>query len=176
MSETGDVKKKRGCGFWILVALGIFIGLGVIGAIFGPSEEEMKKIQAERDVKEKAEGQVKAKEASEKAQAERDSALKITARQLFSAYESNEARAQKELGGRLLEVTGTIDRIDLDISDNPTLWLNTGEMFQSVNVGNSDSISEHAEELDKGQKITLLCHDVSEIAGIPMLKDCTLLK
>jgi hypothetical protein len=38
--EGIETRKKRGCGFWVLVALGVIIAISVFGAIFGdPSEQ-----------------------------------------------------------------------------------------------------------------------------------------
>ena len=33
--EEGVPKKRRGCGYWVLVALGVVIVLGVLGALLG---------------------------------------------------------------------------------------------------------------------------------------------
>src|SRR3546814_14146885 len=56
----------------------------------------------------------------------RPGAVKVTASELYQAYEANEAAAQGQYGGRLLEVTGTVDGVDLDLMDDPSVKLEIG--------------------------------------------------
>ncbi len=135
-----ETKKKRGCGFWVLVAIGIIIALGVIGTIFGPTEEQ--KIEmAEKREQDKIEEAAKEREAAEGC---RNSAVKVTAKELFRAYEANEMAAQQTYGDKLLEVTGIIDGVDLDISDTPIVKLRTDNQYMSASVYLTDATQSFA--------------------------------
>lgn len=172
---AGSAKKKRGCGFWILVAVGIVLLLGVIGAIFGPSDEEMAQITAEREAEEQAEAIAETENRANAAQERRDQATKLTARELRNAYRNNEVSAQRALEGRDLLVTGTIESIELDFMDEPVISLATGEMFESVQVDFDEGDADAVSQLSNGMRITVLCETVSEVIGTPMLDDCSLL-
>ena len=65
MDNHVEPKKKRGCGFWLLVGLAIFVGLGVISSIFGPTPEERAEMEAEREAKNAAVAESQKKAAKE---------------------------------------------------------------------------------------------------------------
>lgn len=164
-SSAGDATpKKRGCGFWVMVLLGSLVGLAILGSIFGPSKEEMAAIEAKEEASRTA-----------AAKAQREAAIKVSAVQLFRAYQANEARAQRDYGGNLLEVTGTVDGVALDFSDEPFVTLVTDNQFMSAQAELTKAAQAASADLSKGQKITLLCQGVSELAGRPMLKECDIL-
>ena len=98
----------------------------------------------------------------------------VTARDLAAAYEANEASAQLAYGKRPLLVSGTIKSIDLDYSDNPFLVLEGTNMFQGPQAELNQESQARAGTLGKGQKVKVLCADVSEVIGTPMLKDCAI--
>lgn len=148
--------KSRGCGFWIMIAVAVVIGLVVVGALFGPSSEEIAEQKAQETV-----------EAEE-------SAMDVTATQLWGAYEQNEAAAQQAYGDRPLRITGTVDGVQLNFSDEPFVTLATGNMFQSVQLKFADPSDPAIIALRKGQQVTAICTDVSEVIGTPMLSDCAL--
>lgn len=153
---TVPAAKKRGCGFWIMVVLAAIGALVILTAIFGPTPEE-EKAQAAADVA--------------KAEVE---AVKVTARELFRAYEANEVAAQSQYGDRPLLVTGTIDRIALDFSDDPFIAFKSDNQFMSPQADLADEDKAKVGALAEGQEVTVLCMRVSEIAGTPMLNDCRL--
>lgn len=148
--------KKRGCGFWVLVAIAVIIGLAIIGAIFGPSEEQMAAQKVQETVK------------------TAQSATDVTATQLWEAYNQNEAAAQQAYGDRPLRVTGMVDKVQLDFSDKPFVTLESGNMFQSVQLKFANPSDAAITALRKGNQVTAVCTDVSEVIGTPMLKDCVL--
>lgn len=163
-------KKKRGCGFWILVGLGVLVALAIIGSLLPEPTPEQK---AAREAEKQQQIQADATEEKAKREAVRASAIKVTARELFRAYDANEAAAQQQYGDRLLEVTGIVDGVDLDFSDEPFVKLRTDNQFMSAQAQLVEADQPKSTELSKGQKVVLLCNDVSEIAGMPMLKDCS---
>ena len=156
-------KKKRGCGFWLLCGIGLFALVPLGRFIIPPQEVTLEQRYA------KAEAEI----AKEKA--ERAAAPKVTAVELYRAYQANEARAQRDYGDRLLEVSGTIDSISLGLGDIPFLELVTDNQFMTAHVELTDEGRKMSADLSKGQKVTLLCRAVSEMAGRPMLKDCDIL-
>lgn len=160
--------KKRGCGFWILIGLGILVGLAVLGTIFGPTEEQKIEMEAKREQDKIAE----AEKERATAEARRNSAVKVTAKELFRAYEANEMAAQQAYGDKLLEVTGVVNGVDLDISDEPVVQLRTDNQFMSASVYLTDATQSFASTLSKGQTAVFLCEEVSEVIGMPQLKEC----
>ena len=161
-------KKKRGCLFWIGIIIAVFLGLVILTAVFGPSEEELAEIALENEAEKAAEAERQEQEAQDR----RDSAIKVTASQLFNAYESNEAAAQQQYGDKLLEVTGIIDGVELDIYDDPVVKLATSNQFLPASVYLTDETQAQAASYRKGEQRTFLCEDVSEVVSIPQLKDC----
>ncbi len=164
-------KKKRGCGFWILVVLGVFVGLAVLGSLLPKPTPEEQAALAAQQLKDEQEA---AQQEQAEAEAERASAMKVTASELFGAYQANEMAAQKAFEGQLLEVSGTVDGVELDFSDDPVVKLKTQNQFMPVSVYLTDSTKDQAAELRKGQKVTLLCREISEVISMPQLKECTL--
>ncbi len=102
------------------------------------------------------------------------SALPVTATELQQAYEANEAAAQDRYGNRVLAVTGEIESIDLDFSDNPVIRLKTSDRFSDAMIRLVEGDAHHAASLAKGQKITVICRELTEIMGSPSLGDCAL--
>ncbi|HEY0412706.1 MAG TPA: zinc ribbon domain-containing protein [Allosphingosinicella sp.] len=98
--------------------------------------------------------------------------VQVTATALFQAYQSNEAAAQNYYGKRPLLVTGIVDKVDLDLFDKPVVLLRTPNQFMSAHADLKEEAQASASSISPGDHVTLLCQDVSEIASIPMLKDC----
>lgn len=100
--------------------------------------------------------------------------LQVTARELFAAYDANEAAAQAKYGNRALLVTGTVDGVDLDFTDKPVVKLRTQNEFMSAQAALVEASHAKATSLSKGQSVTLSCVSVGEVMGTPMLRDCTI--
>jgi hypothetical protein len=106
------------------------------------------------------------------AESPEDLPLAVTAKELFNAYQSNEASAQSYFGKRKLLVSGTVDKVALDFMDNPEVLLRTPNQFMSAHAALADDAKSQAGEFSPGDQLKLLCEDVSEVASIPMLKEC----
>jgi tRNA_anti-like len=159
-SETPtNAPKKRGCVFWGII---IVVVLVILAVLFGPSKEEVAQQKA-----------VSAKQEASDAQAERASAIKVTARDLSREMKANEIAALKKYEGQLIEVSGTIKSIDADFSDDPVLQLDSGEMFEFVAVNLGSGQTYYAAKLQKGQKVVMLCKALREAIGSAQLSDCT---
>ena len=170
--------KKRGWGEWVAVVFWLVIVLSVFWAVITPKtpEEQL----AERSAKIAAE--MKAEQARlveqearlAKEEAKWDSAVSVTAIELYGAYQANEARAQRDYGNRPLEVTGTVESISLGLGDEPFLELFTGNQFMAAHVELTKEGQAASVDLSRGDEVRLLCEGVSEIGGRPMLKDCAI--
>lgn len=167
-----EEKKKRGCLFWVLIAIGVIVVLGVIGTVFGPTEEEMAEIRAEREAEEATERAEEAERQAQEAADLRASAIKVTARELASAYEANEAAAQQRYSNQLLEVSGTIDGVILDFMDKPVVQLTGTNQFLPVSINLTEETQDQAASYSKGERQTFLCERVSEVISAPQLAEC----
>lgn len=99
-------------------------------------------------------------------------AMKVSARDMFKAYEANEIAADQQYKGKAIEMTGIVESISSDMMDEPVVQLATGNEFQSVNARGLPKAV--AGNLSKGQSITLNCKGGGEIVGSPVLDDCSL--
>lgn len=149
--------KKRGCGFYGLMAAGVLAGLVVLGSL-GQQEK--------RDEREAA--------AAGKPDAAGAPMTEVSARDLQRAFAGNEVAAKQTYGNRRLKVSGTIASIDLDITDNPVVVLATGDDFNRVHARFEKDDSAAIAALAKGQKAAVVCDRIDEVAGTPMLSDCSL--
>jgi len=161
----GTAPAKRGCGFWLLIGVGVIVGLGVIGSLAdkggqppAPSAPASPQAGAAAPV---------AGEAAPQANV-------VTPEQLRAAYERNEVAAQEQYGAKFLRMTGVLHSIELDLTDDPTLSFETGQPYEQVNVNLAEGQKDAAMKLGKGEKATVLCGKISEVLGTPVLGDCTI--
>lgn len=101
--------------------------------------------------------------------------IHVSANQLFNAYQANEVAADTQYKGQLLEVTGTVESIDSDISDDAVVNLSTSNEFLSASATGNETFNQAALSLRKGQKIKLWCVGDGEIISAPVLKECQIL-
>lgn len=137
---------------WVLI---IFAGLIVL-AVLLPQDKDAAAVEATS--------------AADAAEAAAAPAIKVTARDLFKAYEANEIAADSQYKGKRIEITGEIESIASDMFDEPLVQLSAGD-FQ--NVGAQGLSKEVAGGLSKGQSITLVCTGAGEAIGTPMLDKCS---
>jgi hypothetical protein len=99
--------------------------------------------------------------------------VEVTAKVLAKAFDDNEAAAMETYGNRTLAVTGTLTGVDLDLTDDPVVKLESG-MFLSVQAQFSKDNSAGVAALKKGQAVTVVCQKLSEVMGSALLDDCSL--
>ncbi|RPE74640.1 OB-fold protein [Vulcaniibacterium tengchongense] len=97
-------------------------------------------------------------------------AIKITARELFQAYAANEVAADGKYKGKALEVSGKVESITSDFSDEAVVQLTTGEILQQVHARGLPK--DVAAQLETGQQVTVACTGAGEVMGSPQLNDC----
>lgn len=103
-----------------------------------------------------------------------ETALTISPRALYSAYESNEVAADANYKGKLLEVTGTIESINSDIADEAVIQLSAGGLWETVSAEGDMNFTQAAVNLHKGHRVTLICRGAGEILGSPMIDECSI--
>jgi tRNA_anti-like len=159
--------KKRGCLFYAMVGFGALVGLGVIANIVNPKDRRS-------DAGAPTTG-APSRTAAPSPEAPPAIDVKVSAGDLFKAYEANEIAADQRFKDKLLEVTGKIDSIGKDILDTPYIALSTGGQFEILHVQayfDEGALSQLA-NLSKGQSVTLHCRCDGKMMNV-MLKDCTL--
>ncbi len=99
-------------------------------------------------------------------------ALRVTADRLCADYESNEVKADAKYKDSKLEITGKVDSISSDFSDNAVVNLKCGGEYSFTSVSCSFSNNSEAAELSKGDNITVIGVSTGEIIGSPTVKNC----
>lgn len=167
-------KKMNGCLKATIIGTAILFGLAVLGAILGdpPADDvavaEAGVIPGGDEAADGADGEVAVAD-------EIADDRKISAAQLSGAYSENEVAAQRWANAGPVEVTGTIEAIELDFMDEPVVQLRGHEMFATVSVYFGKADSNVASTLRKGQSLTVRCAEISEIMGFPQLNDCVMM-
>lgn len=145
------VKKKMSIIQWVGVG---FFGLIIIAAVSG-----------------KKEGTTSTANTTSEQQAE--PAIQTTAQQIFAMYQKNEIAGDNAFKGKALIVSGVVDGVDSDFSNNAVVRLETSNQFMTVMAKIDSSQKAKAASIEKGQKISLSCTGGGEVVGSPMLEDCT---
>ena len=96
--------------------------------------------------------------------------IEVTAVQVASEFKKNEAAAFLKYRGKQINVSGSIESIDLDFQDNPVIHLKSAEIFQSVAIYGIST--ETAAKFEKGQKIVFGCTELTEVIGSPQVNNC----
>ncbi len=98
--------------------------------------------------------------------------MRVTAMELFSAYQRNEVLADSQYKGKELIVTGTVAEIRKDIFDQAVVDLATANEFESVSAYLDKGEEAQAATLSKEMSVTLLCVGNGATIGSPSLQNC----
>jgi hypothetical protein len=101
-----------------------------------------------------------------------ENAIDVTADNLATAYERNEAAADQQYRGQLLRVTGTVQRISKSFDDHPVVELWTDNEFMPVRCSFPASATEPA-GLVPGQRVILRGRGDRYVVGVH-LRACEL--
>ncbi len=103
--------------------------------------------------------------------------LKTTATRIINTYANNEVKADAIYKDQYIEVTGKVDSIDSDISNNAVIWLSSNNEyeFRKIMANGDNKFIQNAIQLDSGQIIKLKCLGDGEIAGNPILRECKII-
>jgi len=100
---------------------------------------------------------------------------RVPAAQLYAEYASNEVAADNKYKGKTIIVTGMVEKIGKDLTDDTYVALATGQMIFSVQCFFDAG---HEAELAKvaiGNMVALTCDVRGKMANI-LLKDCEFTK
>lgn len=97
-----------------------------------------------------------------------------TATELEQEYDKNEVRADKKFKGKNLIVSGVVESIQSDMLDNPFVVFKSKKNLglKATEAKFDKSAYDQVIELNKKDKIELVCVGEGEVMGSPMLKDC----
>jgi len=156
-------------GLGCLGIVGVVVLLGVIGAIVGdkPGGADA--------------GVTPASSPEAVAVATAPNVLTVTAAELSTAFQENEAKAKLAYDGKTLRVSGVVKDITLDFADDPVIALaGAGEQYHAgiskdgklTDVAINGLGKEVAAEITKGSSMTFDCASVDEMMGSPQLGGC----
>lgn len=100
--------------------------------------------------------------------------LRETPSDLYQMYSANEVAADSQFKGHIIEVTASVDSIDMDANDSVVLHFSTGDEMNDFEATLLDSEKTKAEALSKGQLVTLRCQSMRRFLGSPMGDNCVL--
>ena len=82
-------------------------------------------------------------------------ATKISAEALFSEYKADRFKAAEKYQGKILEVTGIVDKTGTDVGEHPFVNLKGQEQLGGVQCFFLKLYEEKATQLKAGQKVTI---------------------
>lgn len=97
--------------------------------------------------------------------------LKVTANELYKAYDSNEVKADNTYKGKDLEIAGTISDIGKDILDDIYITIETDDIIFSIQCYFTEEYESKVADLEKGQKITIQGVCDGKLGNV-LIKDC----
>ena len=159
--EQPPKKKTSGCVWAILIVVILIILI----AAFGNSEDtnDAREAVSTPETDRQTERTIKAEEPK--------STPRITAAELWTAYDSNELAADKKYKDKKLIVTGIVQDIGKDIVDTAYITLETENAFQSVQCMFGKNEEETLVILSKGQNVEIIgtCNGAMVIGGVLMI-------
>lgn len=102
--------------------------------------------------------------------------IEVTAAKLYSEYSSNELSADQKYKGKLLKVSGFIDRIGRDINGDPFMSIagspiGYGSSFQTVTAYFDRGFTQQLSQGRRGNPVTITCYGRGLVVINPIL-DC----
>ena len=105
---------------WVAI---VFVALVIIGLIFGKDENKNSSSTPEPN---NAVSDV----SNETQQPEAIPPMEVTSEEILKAYKTNEIAANKKFKDQNLLVSGSIDSIDADFSDDPVIVFKTADQYE----------------------------------------------
>jgi hypothetical protein len=91
-----------------------------------------------------------------KVKATRVKAMNVQAAQLTKEFEQNELAADTKYEGKMLRITGRVDKIDTDVWDDEKYILRLGGKWDIVGVNCNDMSTDELATLKQGQTVTVI--------------------
>ncbi|MCZ6094605.1 hypothetical protein O5171_07240 [Escherichia coli] len=101
-----------------------------------------------------------------------DGIYRTTAKALAELYDANEVAADDKIGGRKVEITGTVQEVAKNFTNNVIVRLESGNRFLPVMLSMEDSEKSKASKLKKGQKIVVTCEKMQLFVRAPSGSNC----
>jgi len=135
-------KKKRA---WALAGTVGVVGIAVLSS--GGGDEPAASESVDRAVA--AQGDKKA---------EAPKAMPVQAKAILAEFDANEAAADAKYDGKVLQVTGIVDKVDTEIFDDSeyVIQIGGGSDFEFFTVNADDQSQDAVASLKKGDKITVI--------------------
>ena len=92
----------------------------------------------------------------------------MSASELFKMYESDESAADGKYLGKIIQITGEVNNINLDNERVESLTLETGDMLTGVTCLLDEVNSNHRQDFKMGEKITLNCVCTGKLMDIEL--------
>ena len=142
-------KQGGGCLTKILIVIAAIIILGAVSSLMGDDSDSTTESNEATTAEEKIEYE------------------KVSVADMMSALNKNAAKASKTYKDKYLEITGTVDVIDSDLS---YISITSGDDFEIVGVQcyiKNEEQENQVVEMEAGDKVTIqgLCTDVGEVLG-----------
>lgn len=99
-------------------------------------------------------------------------AIRVSANDLFNAYQANQVSADGNYKGKKLLVSGAVASIDTGALGGITIRLSTPNPFEFAMASMEDSEKASTARLAKGQTIKLLCLGRGVMVASPLLGNC----
>lgn len=100
----------------------------------------------------------------------------VTAEQMFSTYDKNQIKGDKEYINQKLIVTGEIEQIKSSVGNKPVIFMKAGKktVLSTVNAAFKypDEDIDKIVNLEKGQKLVLLCIGEGVVLSSPVVGNC----
>ena len=160
-TETPPKKSrlKSGC----LIAVGVLVGLTVLGAIIGdPDADKAGTAVATDDTP-----------AASPSPSPTITRVVATPAEIFDAYQDNQIAAAKRFEDQPLSVSGTVQKVDESFG-SPVIRLLTSNEFMSLGAEFDKADGDVLASLHTGDKVTVNCDKLSEAAGFLTMSECTL--
>ncbi|MCL2831441.1 MAG: hypothetical protein FWD77_12015 [Betaproteobacteria bacterium] len=84
-----------------------------------------------------------------------DEVIIVSAVDLLKAYDANEVAADSKFKGKIVEITGKVESIGKDITDDQYISIDAGDPIRSVQCYFQESASSELAQVSKGQRITI---------------------
>ncbi len=100
-----------------------------------------------------------------------ESAIVVTADEMVATYKGNEIAGDQKYKGKKVEITGEVERIDSDVTDEPVVILAAKDSLLGVRVEGLSKAA--AAKLTKATQATFICKGAGELVGSPRVDGCS---
>jgi hypothetical protein len=98
--------------------------------------------------------------------------LPVTASELYHDYQRNEVEEDQELGGYMVEVTGTVDHVSEGILGGEVVYMRTANHYETVDLYTKSGQTSKVANLYPGMEATISCPHMSLTLGSPSGTGC----